>query len=571
MPKVFTDLINRVGIIMILAFIMSKIKLIKSLVAKKNIETKDKLFLSIIFGIYGIIGTYIGIPVDGALANSRVIGVFVGGLLGGPLVGTLSGLIAGIHRWAIDINGFTTTACTISTILAGVLSGLLSKKHYKTNQKWLLAMLGGVLAETIQMILILIFAKPFSEALRLVKIIAVPVILLNSIGIAVFIAIIDSISKDQERAAAYQAQIALKIANRSFPYFRKGFNSESALEASKIIQEMTDIKAVAFTDKEKILSYVGIGEEYYKEEDLINNYLVEQVIETGDYSIFNVSREIDSNYVDSRLKSAIIVPLRENNETIGTLILYKIKENSITQVDLELALGLGTLFSTQITLSKLEHQAGLLAKAELKALQSQINPHFLFNSINTIAACTRTEPEKARELLMHLGTCFRKNLQQNTDDVQLQEEIEYIKSYIEIEKTRFGDKLTVDFNIPENIDCYLPPLMLQPIVENAINHGIFHKIEGGTVKIEALSQQEETILIVEDDGIGIKDELLQNLFINEKKNDSIGLINVNNRLKNKYGEQYGLEINSEYGKGTTVIMKIPKLQGGDFNVKVPNC
>lgn len=569
MLTIFIDLVNRVGIIMILAFIMSRVKPVKKLLAKKNIEIKDKLILSLIFGVFGIIGTYIGIYIQGGLANSRAIGVFVGGILCGPIVGILAGIIAGLHRMIIDIHGLTTIACTTSTILTGVISGLLSKRYYKSKNRCGIAAAGGIIVESMQMLLILLLSRPFYDALKIVKIIAIPIVILNTIGIAAFIAIIDSISSEQEKIAAKQAQVTLKIANKSFSYFRKGFNEETTLATSKIIQEMIDVEAIVFTDKDKILSYVGRKDKNYDIKDKNMKTLMKEVIETGYAKVLNT--KIDYKGINENLGSAIIVPLKENTETIGTLTLYKEKEDSITKVDLELALGLGDLFSTQIALSKLEHQKRLLAKAELKALQSQINPHFLFNSINTIAYCTETEPQKAKELLLHLGTCFRKNLQQNLEEVNIYEEIEYIRSYIEIEKARFGQKLEVIFDIPDNLDCYLPPLILQPIVENAINHGIFEKIEGGTVRIKAIDEKEITTLTVEDNGIGIKEETLFNLFHNKENNDSIGLINVNKRLKNKYGEDYGLEVNSKYNEGTVVTMKIPKIREVDFNVEVSSC
>ncbi len=569
--QMFSSLVDKAGLIIILAFAMSKMKPFRELVSKKNISIGDKIMLSLIFAIFGIIGTYRGIPIKGALANSRVIGVFVGGLLGGPFVGILSGIIAGLHRWSIDIGGFTSIACAVSTLAEGIMSGLLSTKLYKSEHRWLFALTMGAVAEAMQMIIILLLAKPFSEALNLVEIIGFPMIIANSIGISIFIVITDSVFKDQERAGAYQAQLALKIANKTIKYFRKGFNSETAYETAKIIKNMTGLKAVAFTDTEKIIAHVGLGEEHHKVGDKIMTDITRDVISSGTYKIANSKEEIHCMCKDCELKSAIIVPLKEENKTIGTLKLYKSEENAVSQVDLELALGLGLLFSTQIELSKIDYQSELLAKAELKALQAQINPHFLFNAINTIVSLTRTSPEKARDLLIHLGNYFRKNLHTNVEEVDLEKEIEHIKSYLEIEKARFGDKLNVKFNIPDNIDCTLQPLTLQPIVENAIKHGILEKIEGGSVEIEAIDCGDETKIIVKDDGVGIDSQYLDSIFNSKKQNDSIGLINVNNRLKNKYGKDYGLDIKSSIGQGTTVTIRIPKDQGGGMNDKMYNC
>lgn len=555
---ILTHLANRVGTLIILAFIMSKITLFKKLVLKKNITIFEKIILSITFGTIGIIGTYTGIVINGALANSRVIGVLVGGLLGGPVVGILSGLIAGVHRWAIDIGGFTSLACGISTVLEGVLVAFLSTRFNRTQKKWVFALIVGIIAECMQMIIILIVAKPFADAVQLVKIIALPMIVANSVGSAMFIGVTENIFEEQDRTAAYQAQIALKIANKTLEFLRKGFNANTAQKAAKIIYDMTDVKAVAITDKNTILAHIGVGEDHHKPNNIIKTRITKEVLRTGRYKVANSKREIDCNDSKCKLKSAIIVPLKEKNEVVGTIKLYKTTVDSISRVDLELALGLGHLFSTQIELSKVEYQEQLLAQAELKALQAQINPHFLFNAINTIVSFIRTKPNKSRELLLHLSNYFRKNLQFNTEEVCISKEIEHIKSYLEIEKARFGDKLNVMFNISDYIDCYIPPLILQPIVENSIKHGIMKRIEGGTIEIIAINKENITEIIVKDNGVGIEQEILKEIFSEDKEKDSVGLINVNNRLKNKYGYEYGLKIKSKVGKGTTAIMKIPK-------------
>src|SRR5690554_1549376 len=166
---VLKNLASRVGIILVLALFLSKVGLFRKLVSKRNINLQDKIFLSIIFGIIGIVGTYTGIHLQGAIVNSRVIGVFVGGLLGGPLVGFLSGIIAGGHRFLIDIGGFTALACSLSTLTEGVMAGLLKRKFENSPYKISFALISGAFAEVIQMIIILLVAKPFPAAVELVK------------------------------------------------------------------------------------------------------------------------------------------------------------------------------------------------------------------------------------------------------------------------------------------------------------------------------------------------------------------------------------------------------------------
>lgn len=256
------------------------------------------------------------------------------------------------------------------------------------------------------------------------------------------------------------------------------------------------------------------------------------------------------------LNSAVIVPLRENEKVIGSLKLYKTGVNNITPVDIELAEGLASLFSTQIELSRIEEQAKLLNISELKALQAQINPHFLFNSLNTIVSLIRTSPDKARDLLVKLGTYFRSNLY-HTDEIFLSDEIENIKNYLEIEKARFGDKLNVVINVPVNVNCMIPPFTLQPLVENALKHGLLPRVEGGDIEISGEIKGGDVLLSVRDNGIGIEKDKLLTLLDESVCSKSIGIKNVNKRLICKYGSSYGLRVESRSGTGTVVSLTIP--------------
>ena len=551
------NLADRVGIILILALILSKTGIFKKLILKQNIETKDKVILSLIFGLFGILGTYTGIETRGAIVNSRVIGIFVGGLLGGPIVGIISGIIAGGHRLLIDIGGFTALACAISTISEGIMAGFLRDRFEKSNNRIVFALITGMLAEVMQMIIILLVAKPFEQARELVLVIGIPMIVANGIGIAIFIGIIDGIFKEIENEAVHQAQLALKIADKTLVYFRRGYNEETVKDTARIIWEMTNIKAVSFTDTEKILAHVGVGEDHHLPGSNIKTNLTRRALKSEKYIVANTKEEIGCDHSDCTLKSAVIVPIRQEDKTIGLLKLYKEKANSISKVEIELALGLAQIFSTQIELSKIDYQRELLSRSELKALQAQINPHFLFNAINTIVSLTRTQPDDARRLLIQLGNYFRSNLQQDVEEVDLSKEIEHINSYVEIEKARFGDKLEIIYDVPEEVKCKLPPLLLQPLVENAIKHGVLGKIEGGQVEIIACKEDRGTRLTVRDNGVGIEREVLDNLFKKDETRESIGLINVNERLKNKYGEEYGLKIESQVNFGTTATIIIP--------------
>lgn len=551
---IFKSLLNILGIIVMISFLLTKVPLFKILVIeRKRIGLKGELVLAVVFGLFGILATYNGFPIKGAIANARVVGVVAGGIVGGPVVGIGAGIIAGVHRYAIDIGGFTAFACGVATIVEGIIGGY-SGKFFKVGIiKPTTAFKIGVVAELVQMALILLLAKPFQDSLELVKIIIVPMTILNSLGIALFIMVTQNIYNERERAAATQAQSVLIIANKTLPYLRLGLNFESAQWAVNAIYKHTNSEAVAITNTEKILGFVGLGEDHHKPGMEMKTLLVKRVIETGASTVAHTKIDIGCNHDNCKLSSAIMVPLKNGENSIGSLVFFSKSAHGISSLDMELATGLAQLFSTQIELSNIEKQKRDLHRAELKALQAQVNPHFLFNAINTIVSFCRTKPETARELLLHLGDFFRKNLQKNNEFVSLDTEIGHVKSYLAIERARFGDKLDIEFNIEKDSNCYLPPLILQPLVENAVKHGLLPKKNGGKIVISAVKKDDGISLSVEDNGVGMGCMSVGN----DLKGCGIGLNNVHERLKNVYGEKHGIKIESAQGEGTTISMTIP--------------
>ncbi|KJF26174.1 histidine kinase [Clostridium aceticum] len=553
-------LFNKLGVIVILAFVLSKVQGFRKLIIKKNINLIDKVILSVIFGFIGIMGTYSNISIHGSFANTTTVGVVVGGVLGGPMVGFLTGLIAGLHRYLIDIHGFTALASSVSILIEGLLGGYIY--HYIRNKssQWRAAFITGMTLEVIQVLIILILSRPFLDALELVKIIVLPMMMVNSLGIAIFIGIIENIYSEYDRIAAGQAQKALKIATLTLPYFRQGLNYDVAQKVVDIIYDAVDVEAVTITNCKEILAHKGIGEDHHIAGHGFQTQSTKEVVKTGRYKVINTKESIRCNQYNCQLKSGIVIPLKERDKIVGTLKLYKIKENSITSMDIELGLGLAQLFSTQIELSRLDYQKKLIIEAELKSLQAQINPHFLFNAINTIVSFIQFDTIKARQLLISLANLFRKSLSHHQDMVDIEIELEHIASYLEIEKARFGDKLQVRYELQANILCKIPPLILQPIVENAILHGILPKKKGGCITIKSRRGKEDIILEVIDDGVGIKPDKLITLLQDENQPSSVGLSNVNKRLINLYGEDYKLQITSRFDEGTCVLIRIPYIE-----------
>jgi len=549
--KIALSLINSLSLMFVITFLLSKTSSFKNLFLNKQNTFYNKIFLAIIFGLFGIFGTYYGFPIDGAIANSRAIGVVVAGLLGGPFVGIGAGLIAGIHRWAIDIGGFTALACMISTISEGIIGGIAYKYKNKVKKKWVLGFYVTILAEILQMIVIAVVAKPYTSAIILVGKIAIPMTLVNSIGVALFIILLESIYKEQEREAAIQSELALKIADKTLPILRNGINRETALATCNIIYSIAKVDAVAITEGSEILAHIGIGSDHHLPGEMIKTSATKTVLDTKKSIIVKNQNEVGCLNQTCKLNSAIIVPLIKKDHVIGVLKIYKIKENGISSIDVQLAEGLAKLFSTQIELAEIDYNTKLLAKAELKALQAQINPHFLFNALNTIVSMCRINPEMARKLLINLGNFLREGFKEKEDIVDIISEIKHVEAYLAIEKARFGEKLNVIYNI-NSINFQVPHLILQPLVENAVKHGIYPKKEGGTISIVVEENGDNYSIKVEDNGVGFEHPLEQ------PTNHGIGIKNIDKRLRSIYGTEYGLKIESKKSLGTKILVNIPK-------------
>ncbi|MBI9109224.1 MAG: histidine kinase [Spirochaetales bacterium] len=549
------SLVSQGGLILFFAFLFTRIGFFRQTMMLQRASIHGRIVFIIYFSIIGIIGTYTGIPIMGALANARVVGVFVGGLIGGPVVGISTGIIAGFHRWAIDIGGFTAFACMLSTITEGLLAGLLSSQIRKFNNKWIFAAIWGAAAELIQMGIILLIAKPFPEALELVRIIALPMILGNAVGIGMFIAVTEDTFREAERIAVRQSHLVLSTARETIQYLRTGLTSETALAVVEIILKNIMVSAVSISDTEKCLAFKGVGEDHHLAFEPLKTKLTREVIADGIYRVARQKEDIGCVAPDCPLSSALIVPLKVKGITVGTLKLYRSGRREINPVDVEVGLGLATLFSTQIEVSELQRQSELLATAELQALQSQIRPHFLFNTLNAVTSLIRTKPQQARELLISLGELLRRSLGKAPPQIPLEEELYFIKSYLEIEKVRFEDKLKVEYRIDVPPGCMLPPLTLQPIIENAVIHGIGSKVGNGIIIISGEKKDGGVIFSVEDNGPGMDSATIRNVLNRTDSGDHIGLRNVNERLDFLYGSR--LDIESSPGKGSKVSFFVP--------------
>lgn len=207
----------------------------------------------------------------------------------------------------------------------------------------------------------------------------------------------------------------------------------------------------------------------------------------------------------------------------------------------------------------LEQQQMRLNEARLAALSSQINPHFLFNTLNSVASLIRQNPEQARQVVYKLSKILRRLLRKQENMIPLREELSFIDDYLAIEMVRFGDKLRFVKRVePECLDMLVPSMLLQPLIENSIRHGLATKVSGGTIQVRALKSGPRLQILVEDDGVGIPETKLAHLF-----EGGIGVTNVNERLKVLYGENYKMWIDSRPDEGTSTGVEIPEQVNGN--------
>ncbi|VDZ82280.1 Inner membrane protein ypdA [Kluyvera intermedia] len=539
---------DRAALMLICLFFLIRIRLFRELLHKSAHTPKELLAVTVIFSMFAIFSTWSGVPVEGSLVNVRVIAVMSGGILFGPWVGGIVGIIAGIHRYLIDAGGVTAVPCFITSILAGILSGLINRKVPK-ELHWKIGILGGMLCETLTMILVIVWAPSIALGVDIVSKIGIPMIA-GSVCIGFIVLLVQSVEGEKEASAARQAKLALDIANKTLPLFRQ-INSDTLRQICDIIRQDIHADAVAITNTERVLAYVGVGEDNYQNDDADISPTTKQAINNGKIIIKNN----DEAYRTPEIHSMLVIPLSETGVVTGTLKIYYCHAHQITSSLQEMAIGLSQIISTQLEVSRAEQLREMANKAELRALQSKINPHFLFNALNAISSSIRMNPDTARQLIFNLSRYLRYNIELKDDEqIDIRKELYQIKDYIAIEQARFGDKLTVIYDIDDEVNCLIPSLLIQPLVENAIVHGIQRSKGKGVVTISVTESGNRVRIGVRDTGPGIDPLVVERVKTNEMPGNKIGLLNVHHRVKLLYGE--GLHIH-RLEPGTEIVFYIP--------------
>ena len=518
------------------------------------LQRRHKLVLYLLFSAISIAATYLGVPVHGAIANARAMGPVLAGLLGGPAVGVAVGLTGGVHRFLQ--GGFTAVACGLSTSVEGLVGGavhlwMLRRRGPEETFRPAIAFLTMLAAETLQMAIILAVARPFAEALALVKVIGAPMILANSAGAALFMSIIRDRQSLADRMGAASTARALRIAERTLGLLSKGFGGEVAPDLARIIHEETGVGAVAVTDTEKVLAFVGHGADHHPPGSPIASDWTRRAIVSNEVTFADGVRE---EYrcplaADCPLRSTLVVPLRVDGEVIGTIKLYELANRRFLDIHRELGEGLTALLASQLLRARYQQQKSLLVLAELKLARAQINPHFLFNALTTILAILRKDGSRGRALVNHLSNFFRLNLKRSAELSTLEEELAHVGAYLEIEKARFEDHLAVEVDVdPSLLALRMPTFTLQPLLENAIKHGIAEMGTPGLARIRAYRRDGAAVIDVEDTAGAFAD--------GHATGDGLGLRIVEQRIRNLV-HGAGVSISCVPNEVTRVSIRIP--------------
>lgn len=386
-----------------------------------------------------------------------------------------------------------------------------------------------------------------------------PNILVASVALAgmvtvAFAIIRSSFSPDKLRAQ--QTNKTLSLASQTLVYMRGGLSEQNCQEVCNILLPECQAMAVAMTDDKFVLGYAGAHAEAFPIGSAIHTPATHRVLASQTVEVFR-SSEAFASASNPLIPAGIVAPLVVRGVSVGTLKLYYESDVLIDETQRAIAEGLAQLLSTQLSIAELDRQVELATKAELQALQAQINPHFLFNTINTIASLIRTDPTRARVLLREFAAFYRQTLENSNDLIPLDRELQQTMRYFAFEQARFGaERVRLEADIDDFGDLRVPSFIIQPIVENAVNHAM--PAEGQlNIDISIEEAGDDVVITVADDGVGMSEEqarrLLQNASASEK-GTGIALKNVDARLRAVFGPGSGVSVSSQIGKGTQVTL-----------------
>lgn len=352
---------------------------------------------------------------------------------------------------------------------------------------------------------------------------------------------------------------ALHNASLAGPALREGLTVTSAERSVRHLRALLGTPAAGLADTSGLLAWDGLGSHHRRQLPPT----VKEVAEAGRTLIVD-ERILLCDDGGCEVRQAIVSPLVVEDTLVGALV---VGTPHATGALIRAAEEVANWVSGQLELAQLDASRNQLMEAEVRALRAQISPHFIYNSLGAIASFVRTDPDRARELLLEFADFTRYSFRRHGEYTTLAEELRSVERYLLLEQARFGDRLQVTLRIaPEVLPVAVPFLCIQPLVENAVRHGLeasADKADGvGHLTIVARDLDQECVIEVEDDGAGEDPERVRRALAGDASMDSVGLGNVDARLRNAYGDDYGLVVETAPDAGTKVIVRVPKFAPG---------
>ena len=529
------------------------------LLYRATLLDKVKAFL-----FFAIVGTVEVLLPARASPNSSIIASTAAGLLMGPVTGLGVGAVGWLSELARGqgvING------GLGACLGALIAGWAFYFRPKPKEQVVVGFLAGALSHAVWFsissllpdVATIQLGSPLGEMLLLWANF-LPLMLASGVGVLVFLWILSDLKAQQDKIASVQIGRAFAIANSTLPYLRHGLNAESASHIAEIVRSVADLEAVAISDGRRLLAHAGAGTDHHRAGDPVPPDPTSKALESGTNQVLNTREEIGCTNPNCPLSAGVVAPLTHDGRTIGCIYLYSAHGRPASSDVVELAVGIAQFLSRyQMELAELERQTQAASQAELKALQAQVHPHFLFNVLNTMAALCRIDPPAAGRLAVRLGDFLRRSLRESQPPlIPLSEEMQNVRTYLEIEKARFGDNLRVNEQIePGTENLLVPSFGVQLLAENAVLHGISQKEGGGVLSIRACRRRGYLWLRVADSGVGMDSVRAAEVWQIPTKGRAGGLAVLRERCRRIYGESFSLKLVSRQGVGTTVVLKLP--------------
>jgi two-component system LytT family sensor kinase len=348
----------------------------------------------------------------------------------------------------------------------------------------------------------------------------------------------------------------LHTASLAAPLLREGLTGHGAERAVRHLRTLLGTTAVALTDRTRTLA--ADGDDHHHAHSAIDH--ASGVLVSSRTQVLS-EREVSCGSPDCPVRAAVACPIVDGDTVVGALVAYSRGASAMLVRAVE---EVARWVSGQLELASADVARTRLIEAELRALRAQISPHFIYNSLTAIASFTRSDPERARELLLEFADFTRYALRRGGEFTTLSEELRNTERYLVLEQARFGERLRVSLRVaPEVLPIAVPFLCVQPIVENAVRHGLEGRADTVHVSIVASDSGPDAVITIEDDGTGAAPEVIRSaLERGGAGGGSVGLGNVDSRLRHIYGDAFGLVVETAQGAGTKVSFRVPKFAPG---------